>query len=542
MLGDDVFVNLARLYYFLALHPADDHPIIFSHVLSDTEVYDFDMPCSSSGIVLSRPALDLLAERASCKECPYVGSDAISLAYCAFYTAIPLVHVPGLHCHPPPIGTADQILTSDLLAHDWIAAGGLSASDLGKRADEIHDDGQLMIHPFEEDFPSSDCKLPSESLWWTAQQLLERMAYCQAASGRQPSSHAQSPPPELVDGSELLPDSIDDYFEARWPGSLAPGLLEEVVLEGEIASDWPNARRALFRHLHREDELDEEVASEGAAQWEESDSQWYFLRSVDTWLHHAEVGRFLKDLEASVLLPQIGSLASPAGSGPALVFAFVQSSLAAPPRAAAGSGDVLDLRGGLLLSRSAAWALVGREGRAATSRAAASAVAPRQLVAAALAALGISLVHTPWLVPDSAALPQTLSGLISEAAVSGSWSIGQVPHQTMLDDLDGKADDRRFFAGLLVENFEDLAKANGGAPCGDVRTGAAASTLASARDWMRFLHDDDEHIKVVRGFQSGRREFRTLHAMYRSEASGELPLHGVNPDTVLVARNCPKEP
>ena len=35
--------------------------------------------------------------------------------------------------------------------------------------------------------------------------------------------------------------------------------------------------------------------------------------------------------------------------------------------------------------------------------------------------------------------------------------------------------------------------------------------------------------QVVRGFQSGRREFRTLHAMFRSEASEALP--GVLRDT-----------
>lgn len=32
------------------------------------------------------------------RTCPYTGSTAISLAYCALYTAIPLVHVPGFRC------------------------------------------------------------------------------------------------------------------------------------------------------------------------------------------------------------------------------------------------------------------------------------------------------------------------------------------------------------------------------------------------------------------------------------------------------------
>ena len=38
-------------------------------------------------------------------------------------------------------------------------------------------------------------------------------------------------------------------------------------------------------------------------------------------------------------------------------------------------------------------------------------------------------------------------------------------------------------------------------------------------------------LQVVRGFQSGRREFRTLHAMYRSETGGAPPYHGLHQDT-----------
>jgi len=63
--------------------------------------------------------------------------------------------------------------------------------------------------------------------------------------------------------------------------------------------------------------------------------------------------------------------------------------------------------------------------------------------------------------------------------------------------------------------------------------------VQEARSWTRYLHDDDEHIKLVREFRAGRREFRTLHAMYRSEASEALPLQGISPDTILVARDCP---
>ena len=33
------------------------------------------------------------------RTCPYTGSNEISLAYCALYTAVPMVHVPAMHCH-----------------------------------------------------------------------------------------------------------------------------------------------------------------------------------------------------------------------------------------------------------------------------------------------------------------------------------------------------------------------------------------------------------------------------------------------------------
>ncbi|CAE7853698.1 unnamed protein product, partial [Symbiodinium necroappetens] len=80
VLDDDVYVNLARLYYFLAGHASkDQHPVMFTHVLSDTEVYDFDRPCLSAGAaILSRAAFELLAPHASCKNRagPGLGRDA----------------------------------------------------------------------------------------------------------------------------------------------------------------------------------------------------------------------------------------------------------------------------------------------------------------------------------------------------------------------------------------------------------------------------------------------------------------------------------
>ncbi|CAJ1435728.1 unnamed protein product, partial [Effrenium voratum] len=157
ILGDDVYINLARLFYFLAGHKSrDGHPVMFAHVLSDTEVYDFDMPCPNSATILSRAALEQLSVHASCKTCPYTGSNSISLAYCALYTAVPLVHVPGFHCHD-----SEPTAEADLLGNHWIAAGGLSMSK-GERS-----------HPFEQDFPNLACSLPSTAEW-TFQQLAER--------------------------------------------------------------------------------------------------------------------------------------------------------------------------------------------------------------------------------------------------------------------------------------------------------------------------------------------------------------------------------
>eukprot|EP00439_Symbiodinium_sp_Y106_P015662 s3937_g2.t1 len=112
VLEDDVYVNLARLYYFLAGHASkDQHPVMFTHAARHTkepcdlpatsarfleprfsptprlswssqeqgegqaerhggalQVYDFDRPCLSAGTaILSRAAFELLAPHASCK-------------------------------------------------------------------------------------------------------------------------------------------------------------------------------------------------------------------------------------------------------------------------------------------------------------------------------------------------------------------------------------------------------------------------------------------------------------------------------------------
>ncbi|CAK0843686.1 unnamed protein product [Prorocentrum cordatum] len=177
LLGDDVFVNLARLFYFVVQHPAREHPVVFAHCLSDTEAYDFDAPCLDGGaVLLNRLALDAIGEVASCRECPHVVSDQVSLGYCAFFNAVPLVHLPALHCHTPRMGDSDRHLVRDMLAHHWIAAGGLSASALAAEAPAA------PWSPFEPGFPSFGCAAPPGRLW-TLQQLSERLAFCGAAAG-----------------------------------------------------------------------------------------------------------------------------------------------------------------------------------------------------------------------------------------------------------------------------------------------------------------------------------------------------------------------
>ncbi|CAE6912022.1 unnamed protein product [Symbiodinium sp. CCMP2592] len=425
VLEDDVYVNLARLYYFLAGHASkDQHPVMFTHVLSDTEVYDFDRPCLSAGAaILSRAAFELLAPHASCKTCPYTGSNEISLAYCALYTAVPMVHVPAMHCHTSNMADQDRHLTADLLAHHWISAGGLAQSTLGRQE-------AVESHPFEEDFPNLACSAPSTPTW-TSQQLAERIRFCEP--GPAPKVFTSS-----VAESHLGPETIDDYFEDRWPHRYED--FSDVSFEDFAVRKAP-AR--LGQH-------------------------WALLRPAGAWLHRPALGAFLQELQRSGL--EVGSVA----------FAFRNE-------------GALDLRPGLVLSPEALHALYSNPGGV------------EQLTMEGLQERSIRIVHSPLLVPELVALPRSLTGYLSEGALSGVWAIGGVNDESMREDLETKAADRRFFAGLLQENFEDLPAD----ACSD-------EALQEARRWQRFLHNDDEHIKVVRGFQSGRREFRTLHAMYRS--------------------------
>ncbi|CAK0822570.1 unnamed protein product [Prorocentrum cordatum] len=129
LFGDDVFVNLARLFYFVVQHPAREHPLVFGHCLSDTEAYDFDAPCLDGGaVLLNRLALDAIGEVASCREWPHAVSDQASLGYYAFVNAVPLVHLPALHCHTPRMGDSDRHLVReyppDSLTTDIIDTGG----------------------------------------------------------------------------------------------------------------------------------------------------------------------------------------------------------------------------------------------------------------------------------------------------------------------------------------------------------------------------------------------------------------------------------
>lgn len=236
---------------------------------------------------------------------------------------------------------------------------------------------------------------------------------------------------------------------------------------------------------------------------------WRFLHAADTWLHLTEVSRFLAGLRASGLLPAAASL----------MFAFVDTSTAN-----------VDLRAGVLLSDRAAWKLAGARGMETRGG----------LAAATVEALGIVVVHTPLMVPEVEALPRDLRGVVSEGVVSGVWSIGQLWDLDMIEDLEAMAYGRRFFAGMLLENFDDWTRTDTSHRESLGQCGLSDREMVQeARSWTRYLHDDDEHIKLVREFRAGRREFRTLHAMYRSEASEALPLQGISPDTILVARDCP---
>lgn len=55
---------------------------------------------------LSDHVVVLFFELLLLRTCPYTGSNAISLAYCALYTAVPLIHVPGFHCQAENVAEA----------------------------------------------------------------------------------------------------------------------------------------------------------------------------------------------------------------------------------------------------------------------------------------------------------------------------------------------------------------------------------------------------------------------------------------------------
>ena len=77
-----------------------------------------------------------------------------------------------------------------------------------------------------------------------------------------------------------------------------------------------------------------------------------------------------------------------------------------------------------------------------------------------------------------------------------------------------------------------------------LRKGLHRAGLGAKKEWQSSEYFDPSSsqaspnpktnlpLQVVRGFQSGRREFRTLHAMYRSETGGTLPYHGMHQETV----------
>eukprot|EP00929_Paragymnodinium_shiwhaense_P016514 TRINITY_DN124926_c0_g1_i1.p1 TRINITY_DN124926_c0_g1~~TRINITY_DN124926_c0_g1_i1.p1 ORF type:complete len:696 (-),score=119.59 TRINITY_DN124926_c0_g1_i1:71-2158(-) len=513
--GDDVYVNLARLFMFVGTLPprADQSPVMFTHVMSNVVAMDFDAPCLNTGMAMvSRAALHRLSALASCKECPFVGNDDIALGYCSYFNAVPIVHVPHFHCHTDE--QADDTLLSDLLAHNWVAAGGLSRSRQGQAADQS---SELLLpyHPFEAEFPDFSCSLPLSNKW-TVSLLFERVASCNAQKNAA-APVGRSPEP-LLGGAVLDEDTLAEYFDGRWPGQAAKTAVLEVVAawEEEAAVElagseagalWQLLRQALMRSI-----------IEGA-----EDGRWRFVRARGTWLHAAEVGRHIQALESS------GLLASSGGQDLAVMFAFVEP-----------GSDALDLRAGLLVNGPAAAALLRSKLHGFPT-------------STDIENSGIRVVHTPWMYPYAGALPQTLRGMVSEGAVSGAWSVGSLRSEDMAEEMEAAALNRRFFAGLLRENFEDWTRSEQGqaalkqGECGaapgagsTLATTSEEQQLAAARAFMKFLHNDDEHIEVVRGFKGGRREVRTLHAMYRSEASeGTLPTkRKSSSDTVLIARQC----
>lgn len=277
--------------------------------------------------------------------------------------------------------------------------------------------------------------------------------------------------------------SIEAYFEAGgWYGA-GPEILEVPVnclLDGQA-------------------ELEAALREALQATGRQENAAWIFLRPVDAWFHRAEATRFFRALEKvdHLLKEQM------------LAFAFVDP-----------GSQALELSAGLLLGRATLQALTAPPPGVDDGY--------RKLRASAFEALGITVVHTPWMVPDAAALPQNLRGMVSEGVLSGIWSVGQVRDEDAMDDLDAKAEDRVFFTKMVIDNFQDLLDKN---MC-------SSEMLERARLWMKYLHHSNEHIEVMRSLKSGHREFRALHAMYRSEASHVFPHHGVSADSMQVARDC----
>mmetsp|Transcript_44106 Transcript_44106/g.113523 ORF Transcript_44106/g.113523 Transcript_44106/m.113523 type:complete len:340 (+) Transcript_44106:1-1020(+) len=331
---------------------------------------------------------------------------------------------------------------------------------------------------------------------WSAQILFERVFFCELRASKAMQTPERlygtgletvATPGLLRDGDMLFADRISEHFDQRWLRQEQLVSIEEVNIQGH-AMDHGSVLEALV--LARP-------------------SSWSFVQAADTWLHRAEAGRSIERLRASGLL-QLATIV-------AVMFAFIVP----------GTSDI-DLRAGLLMNVDAARVLVKSWPRDRD----------QTLNVDRLQNLGITVIHQPLLVPDAFMLPRGLRGMVSEGAVSGVWSIGQVRNLDMMDDLEEKVHGRAYVGRLLSENFADLYRAYG-RPMSDKSCGPTSeSSLVAARSWLKFLHDDDEHIKVVRGFKGGRREFRTQHAMYRSETLDVLPLHGVGQDTVLVARDC----
>ncbi|CAE7310659.1 unnamed protein product, partial [Symbiodinium microadriaticum] len=183
----------------------------------------------------------------------------------------------------------------------------------------------------------------------------------------QPLAFALSKAPKVPTSaadSHLGPETIDDYFEDRWPHRYED--FSEVSFEDFAVRKAP--------------------APLG--------ERWALLRPADAWLHRPALGAFLQELQRSGL--EVGSVA----------FTFVK-------------GGALDLRPGLVLSPEALQALYHSPGGV------------EQLTMAGLQERSIRIVHSPLLVPELVALPRSLTGYLSEGALSGVWAIGEVNDESM---------------------------------------------------------------------------------------------------------------